>query len=302
MRASMGFIALSIVACQPQTQQLETQATHSVRTQPACLSAMPPAVKLAAADTFIGSDITYPEEAPRRSVSVGGFEIDATEVTNAQFAAFVEASGYETEAEKPQAGFGVPGAAVFRTPDARQPNWWQFVEGANWRAPEGPGSSIDGREREPVVQVTYADAQAYATWAERRLPTEAEWEYAAHAGTDTLYVWGDELAPEGQDMANGWQGTFPIQNTRSDGYALRAPVGCFPPNGFGLYDMIGNVWEWTATAYQGSGGGEPIYAIKGGSFLCAENYCRRTRASARQPQEAGLSTNHIGFRTVKDIN
>jgi len=148
-----------------------------------------------------------------------------------------------------------------------------------------------------VVQVSHADAKVYAEWAGRDLLTEGMWELAAKGGTDELYVWGNKRVPNGVEQANTWQGAFPVQNTNVDGYFLRAPVGCFKPNGFGAYDMIGNVWEWTDTIYQDNDG-EKIYTIKGGSFLCAENYCRRYRASARQPQEAGLPTNHIGFRTV----
>ena len=151
--------------------------------------------------------------------------------------------------------------------------------------------------REPVVQVSYRDAQAYAAWAGRRLPNETEWEYAANGGAETIYVWGDERAPDGAEMANTWQGSFPIQNAEADGYAKRAPVGCYPANEFGLYDMIGNVWEWTDSKAS-QNGAEAVYTIKGGSFLCAPNYCRRYRAAARQAQEAGLPTSHIGFRTV----
>ena len=152
---------------------------------------------------------------------------------------------------------------------------------------------------DPVVQVSFNDAKAYAQWAGGRLPSEAEWEYAAAAGSDTHFVWGTERAPNGKEQANTWQGAFPIQNTLDDGYRLRAPVGCYEPNAFGLYDMVGNVWEWTGSTW-GEENDAAGYVIKGGSFLCAENYCRRYRASARQPQEAGLPTNHIGFRVVYD--
>lgn len=233
---------------------------------------------------MMGSDEAYAEERPARTTSLSTFDIDATEVTNAQFRGFVDATGYVTDAEKIQAGFGEKGSAVFSMPSATNPNGWQFIEGANWRHPEGPKSSIEGQDNYPVVQVSYNDAKAYADWAGRRLPSEAEWEYAAA---------GDQ----GPDDANTWQGAFPIQNKAEDGYAFRAPIGCYPANENGLYDMIGNVWEWTDTIYQETEG-EAIYAIKGGSFLCAPNYCRRYRASARQPEEAGLPTNHIGFRTV----
>ena len=174
---------------------------------------------------------------------------------------------------------------------------WQFVEGASWRHPEGPNSTIEDRDNDPVVQISLRDAKAYAAWAKRRLPTDAEWEYAAKAGAETLYVWGEEKAPGGKEQANTWQGAFPLTNSKKDGYLRRAPVGCYEPNGFGLYDMIGNVWEWTDTPYENNSEA-PQYVIKGGSFLCAPNYCRRYRASAMQPQDADFTTNHIGFRTV----
>lgn len=262
-----------------------------------CLKLVPSPIFIKTATITIGSDVTYPEERPARQIRISAFDIDVTEVTNAQFAEFVKATKYVTDAERAQPGFGAAGAAVFKTPTATHPNWWQFVEGANWRHPEGPDSNIVGRDMDPVVQVTFNDARAYADWTGRQIPTEAEWEYAAGGGATTLYVWGNELTPKGEHMANYWQGAFPLTNTEEDGFARRAPVGCFPQNAFGLYDMIGNVWEWTATEYQESAS-EPIMTIKGGSYLCAENYCRRYRAAARQAQEAGLPTNHIGFRTV----
>jgi len=262
----------------------------------ACLKSLPTPVRMDGGQTLMGSDSAYPEERSQRNVQLSAFEIDASEVTNRQFATFVKETGFITEAEKPQAGFNAPGGAVFSTPTASHPSWWRFVEGANWKHPEGPNSTIEGRELEPVVQVTLNDARAYANWAERRLPIEEEWEFAAKAGSNSMYVWGNDRAPDGQEKANTWQGAFPIQNTSADGFSARAPIGCFEPNAFGLYDMIGNVWEWTDTAW----GDGQSHVIKGGSFLCAENYCRRYRASARQPQEANFSTNHIGFRTVKD--
>lgn len=265
-----------------------------------CLGNEPAPVRLSASTSIIGSDSAYREERPIRRVRVMAFDIDATEVTNGQFARFVEAVGYVTDSERPQSGFGVAGGAVFMPPSLRNPNWWRFVEGANWRHPEGPSSSIQGREHFPVVQVSFNDARAYADWAGRRLPTEVEWEYAARGGAETVYVWGHERAPGGKEHANTWQGSFPINNTVADGYLLRAPVGCFPPNHYGLYDMIGNVWEWTDTLYRRVPG-EAVYTIKGGSFLCAENFCRRYRAPARQAQQAGLTTNHTGFRTVSSI-
>ncbi len=255
-------------------------------------------IALAGGTFVMGANPLYSEEGAPRSVAVAAFDVDATEITNAQFARFVAETGYVTDAEKIQPGFHAPGGAVFRMPTAENPNWWQFVEGAQWRHPEGPRSSIEDKENEPVVQVSYNDARAYAAWAQRRLPTEAEWEYAAAAGAQTTYIWGEARAPKQQEMANTWQGHFPIENTMRDGFAMRAPVGCYPPNAFGLYDMIGNVWEWTDSPVETRQGGTAHYRIKGGSFLCAPNYCRRYRAAARESQEAGLPTNHIGFRTV----
>lgn len=263
----------------------------------ACLGEIALSVSIPQGSYQMGSDDAYLEEQPARKVTVDSFDIDVTEVTNAQFTRFIADTGYVTSAEKIQPGFETRGAAVFTPPDASHPTWWRFVEGANWRHPEGPKSSIEGRGQYPVVQISYADAKAYAQWAGRALPSEAQWEYAARAGTQTRYVWGETRTVDGVEQANTWQGAFPVQNTQDDGYLSRSPVGCYPPNSFGLYDMIGNVWEWTDTVYT-QGSGEPVYVIKGGSFLCAENYCRRYRPAARQPQEAGFSTNHIGFRTV----
>jgi len=261
----------------------------------ACLNTLPDPVRVEGGKAQIGSDRAYPEERPQRSVQLAAFEIDASEVTNGQFAIFVKETGFVTEAEKIQAGFNAPGGAVFSAPTVSNPSWWRFVEGANWKHPEGPESTIEGKAMEPVVQITLNDARAYAKWAGRRLPIEAEWEFAAKAGSETLFVWGNERAPAGQEKANTWQGAFPVQNTAADGFGSRASVGCFEPNTFGLYDMIGNVWEWTETEWSD----EQSHVIKGGSFLCAETYCRRYRASARQAQEINFSTNHIGFRTVK---
>lgn len=280
----------------------ESQKTGQPQLSPAktCLNTEPAPIVIDNATALIGSDLGYPEERPPRQVILDAFEIDTVEVTNAQFEKFVDETGYVTEAEKIQPGFEAPGGAVFTEPTAANPSWWHFVEGANWRHPEGPYSSIINRKSDPVVQVTLTDAKAYAEWIGRRLPTEAEWEYAAKAGSQTLYVWGNERSLEGKEMANTWQGAFPIKNTGDDGYNLRAPVGCYEPNGFGLYDMIGNVWEWTDTVWDYPAS-STANIIKGGSFLCAENYCRRYRASARQPQEVDFSTNHIGFRTVKSV-
>lgn len=268
-----------------------------------CLAEAPTPRWIPAGAGVMGSDEAYTEERPARPVASGGFFIDAREVTNDDFARFVTATGYVTDAERTQPGFGVPGAAVFTYPTPANPSWWRFAEGASWRQPEGPGSDLTGQGSLPVVQVSQRDAQAYAAWAGGRLPTETEWEFAARAGSTTRYVWGPTLAPDGVLRANTWQGPFPVSNTGEDGFLSRAPGGCFPPNAFELYDMIGNVWEWTMTPYdgqRGDGAGEVRYTIKGGSYLCAENYCHRFRASARQAQEAGLPTNHIGFRVVYD--
>jgi len=297
MNTNRYFFALaSILLLGYQNADKSTSQVQKLKGQSNCLEVLPVSVRLDGGSSSIGSNIAYPEERPEQKVTLGSFEMEASEVTNKQFSTFVEETGYITDAEKPQPGFDAPGGAVFVAPSATSPSWWRFVEGANWRHPEGPDTTIEGRDMDPVVQVTLNDARAYADWAGRRLPTESEWEYAAKAGAETLYTWGDERAPYGKEKANTWQGAFPIQNSSADGFELRAPIGCFEPNAFGLYDMIGNVWEWTDTAW----GNGQSHIIKGGSFLCAENFCRRYRASAKQPQEANFSTNHIGFRTVKD--
>jgi formylglycine-generating enzyme required for sulfatase activity len=284
--AALAAVSLWISGCNPvKTVSAPTCPTIPYATQP-----------ITSATFTMGATRTYPEEAERVG-RVGNYDIDAHEVTNAQFAAFIDATGYITTAEKPQVGFDVEGAAVFMPPNADNPNWWRFVPGATWHQPEGPGSSIKGQGTYPVVQVSYEDALAYAAWSKRDLPTEAEWEYAAGAGAVSQYVWGDERTPSGKEMANTWQGTFPLENTQNDGFDLRAPVGCFPANTHGLYDMIGTVWEWTKSDTPSSSAA-PTYVIKGGSYLCAENYCARYRSAARQFQEADLPTNNIGFRTV----
>jgi sulfatase modifying factor 1 len=287
----------------------------------------------------MGSDRHYPEEAPVRPVSVAGFWMDPLAVTNRQYAAFVAATGYLTVAERPldPAAYPdsipelmLPGALVFTKPkrpvdlqDMR--NWWRYVPGTSWRHPEGPGSTIKGRENYPVVHVAYEDALSFAQWAGKELPTEAEWEFAARGGLDGAeYCWGDEFKPRGKFMANTWQGTFPHENTREDGYERLAPVGAFPANGYGLYDMAGNVWQWTcdwytatATAHdccsvnpQGGLREEsydprqprvciPRKVVKGGSFLCARNYCHRYRPPARQPQMVDSAMSHLGFRCIR---
>lgn len=291
----------------------------------------------------MGSERFYPEERPRRRVYVDPFWIDETPVTNAQFAAFVAATGYHTLAEvapDPKDYPGMPpelaraGSLVFRQPrgpvdlnDFRQ--WWTFCFGAWWRAPLGPRSSIDGMGDHPVVHIAYQDAESYAAWAGKALPTEAQWEYAARGGLEGAeFAWGDELAPSGNMLANFWQGEFPWHNEMLDGWERTSPVRTYAANGFGLFDMIGNVWEWTTDWYShpadfrkipgsccvpanpGGGREEGSYdpampsqkigrkVLKGGSHLCAPNYCQRYRPAARYPQPIDTSTGHVGFRCV----
>lgn len=239
----------------------------------------------------------YADEAPLRAVTVDGFWIDRTEVTNRQFAEFVDATGYVTLAERGLDGVVPPGAAVFRFPDDVVKGEWAYEGEASWRHPLGTGSSLGGREDYPVVQIALEDARAYASWKGRALPTEVQFEYAARGGLEgKTYAWGDEFNPDGKWMANNWQGLFPFFDEGADGFRGLAPVGCFPANGYGAYDMIGNVWEWTSERYDPR---KPdVGLIKGGSFLCAANYCGRYRPAARHPQEELLGTDHIGFRTV----
>jgi formylglycine-generating enzyme required for sulfatase activity len=285
----------------------------------------------------MGSTQFYPEEAPVHSATVAAFAVERHPVTNAQFAEFVADTGYVTVAEQapdPALYPGaapqdlVPGSLVFRPTsgpvdlrDWRQ--WWDWVPGANWRRPFGPDSGIEDRLDHPVVQVAYPDAAAYAHWAGRRLPSEAEWEYAARGGATTTYAWSDDVAPGGQLMANTWQGRFPYRNDGALGWVGTSPVGTFPANGFGLLDMIGNVWEWTTTQFDAhhrldgpveSCCGPPGAAwpatsdlapdpainqtLKGGSHLCAPEYCLRYRPAARSPQSQDSATTHIGFRCV----
>ncbi len=294
---------------------------------------------------LMGSDHHYPEEAPAHPVWVDGFWIDRHLVTNVQFLRFVKATGYRTQAEQPADPALYPDApperllpasAVFMPPPWPVPTtnhyrWWQSVAGANWRHPEGPGSSIRHRQHHPVVHITHADASAYAAWIGKALPSEAEWERAARGGLEgTEYAWGTELYPGGRAVANTFQGTFPHHNSRLDGYERTSPVGSFPANGYGLFDVIGNVWEWTddwfepyvspqeAKPLRGCCGHSnlPIgneqgsferrsqfgtgthRVIKGGSFLCAPGYCRRYRPAARLAQEIATSTCHLGFRCI----
>jgi formylglycine-generating enzyme required for sulfatase activity len=280
---------------------------------PSCHTPTEATADLPGGSFIMGSNHAYREESPMREEYVDAFSIDTTEVTNAQFRHFVEATGYVTTAEKapdptliPQNApveFLRPGSAVFIKPEHPGQSWWRYVPGANWRHPEGPSSSIEGKDTHPVVQISFEDAQAYADWKGRRLPSEAEWEYAARAGrANTIYAWGDDPPSKAEPKANTWQGIFPIADTGDDGYQGTAPVACYDPNPWGLYDMTGNVWEWTDSPYPSAAPqlGEAVMAIKGGSFLCAANFCARYRPTARQGQEVGLPTNHIGFRTAKD--
>jgi sulfatase modifying factor 1 len=305
---------------------------------------LPATMVFVPAGTFrMGSDRHYPEEAPVHRVTVNGFWIDRRPVTNREFRKFVEATGYVTFAEIAPDPKDYPGALphmlkagalVFSPPDrpvdlGNFMNWWAFKFGANWRRPYGKGSSIRGLDDHPVVQVAYRDAEAYAAWAGKDLPTEAEWEFAARGGLeDAEFAWGDEFTPGGKHMANTWQGEFPRHNRNDDGFERTSPVTAFPPNGYGIHDMIGNVWEWTTDWYSPKheadapktccipenprGGREedsydprttnvkiPRKVIKGGSHLCAPNYCRRYRPAARHAEPIDTSTNHLGFRCIR---
>ena len=290
----------------------------------------------------MGSDRHYVEEAPAHRVIVDGFWMDATPVTNRQFAAFVAATGHVTMAERKPDPKDYPGAlphmlragSLVFNPTPRPVSledwsqWWSFKFGADWRHPLGPGSSIRELDDHPVVHVAYPDALAYARWAGKALPTEAQWEYAARGGLEGAeFAWGDELTPGGLHMANIWQGAFPFENTAEDGFERTSPVGSYPANGYGLFDMIGNVWEWTCDWYEPGhpdealkacciprnprGGREersydplqpsvriPRKVLKGGSHLCAPSYCRRYRPAARHPEPIDTSTSHVGFRCV----
>jgi sulfatase modifying factor 1 len=289
---------------------------------------------------LMGSDRHYPEEHPAHRVTVDTFRIDSRTVTNAEFAQFVAATGYLTVAEQPldpaqypdaRPDLMVPGAPVFHmssgpvdTSDIS--NWWRYLPGACWHHPEGRGSDLIGRDDHPVVHVAYADADAYTTWTGKTVPTEVEWEFAARGGQDGAeFAWGDELQLDGKPLANTWQGPFLWRNFTVDGHERTSPVGSYPLNGYGLYDMAGNVWQWTSDWYStrhpeeatksccvpmNPRGGPvessfdprqphvriPRKVVKGGSFLCAPSYCRRYRPAARQPQMVHSAVSHIGFR------
>ncbi|WP_422745343.1 formylglycine-generating enzyme family protein [Mycobacterium sp. WMMD1722] len=286
-------------------------------------------VRIPAQTATLGSDHHYPEEAPAAAVTVEAFSIQTRQVTNAQFAEFVAATGYVTIAERPLDPADYPGAPpqnlqpgsmVFRRTAGpvdltHLSQWWLWTPGASWRHPVGPNSSIDKRAAHPVVHVAYADAQAYATWAGLTLPTEAQWEVAARGGLEhTTYTWGEDPERPGERLANYWHGDFPWRP--DPGYGRTTAVAGYPPNGYGLYDMAGNVWEWTTDWYGATRDGQPCCAadsvdprqsqfavprrvVKGGSFLCADSYCLRYRPAARRPQPVDTGMSHIGFRCIR---
>jgi formylglycine-generating enzyme required for sulfatase activity len=318
---------------------MNDQAAHRAAAQPR-RSPDTPMVWIPGGTFLMGSDLHYPEEAPAHRVSVGPFWMDRHAVTNREFRLFVDETKYVTYAERPANAADYPGAipamlapssVMFRK--APHPvdmsdhyNWWTYVAGADWRHPRGPGSSLQGLWDHPVVHVAFADARAYAEWSGKSLPTEAEWEFAARGGLKGAeFVWGDDFEPDGKPMANTWQGQFPWENLTTDGFEWTAPVESFPPNGYGLYEMAGNVWEWTDDWYQdhaairkpcctidnprggtreescdlsARGAHIPRKVMKGGSYLCAPNYCRRYRPAARMAQDVDTSTCHLGFRCI----
>ncbi len=244
-------------------------------------------------------------EGPVRPADLPAFLADRTAVTNEAFAGFVSATGYVTEAERVGWSFvfmaqAHPEAAIVADEQASAPEWWLAVRGACWHVPDGAGSSLRGRYDHPVVHVSWNDAVAFARFVGKRLPTETEWEVAARGGLQrAVYCWGDELHPDGRHMCNIWQGRFPLSNAAEDGYLATAPARSFPPNGFGLYNMLGNVWEWTASPWMSGETG--LMAMRGGSYLCHASYCNRYRVAARTCNHPGATSSHLGFRCVGDF-
>ncbi|HYE85463.1 MAG TPA: formylglycine-generating enzyme family protein [Vicinamibacterales bacterium] len=314
--ASLLLLALMTCGCRP-----SSNVTTLAEAGPSSMKSIP------AGEFTMGSDADYgmSNERPARRVRVESFSIDEHPVTNAQFAAFVQATGYVTVAEqrpdweelrkqlppgtpKPPPDVLVPGSAVFTPPSGPVPlddteAWWRWTPGASWRHPEGPGSDISSRPDHPVVHVSWDDAMAFATWAGKRLPTEAEWEFAARGGSHgTRYAWGDTPPSPDDHRANIFHGQFPHHATNDDGFAGTSPVKAFPANGYGLYDMAGNVWQWTADRYRPSPA-DPEgdrRVIKGGSFLCHVSYCESYRPSARRGVPPDTGSSHVGFRLAQD--
>ena len=347
------FLALQAVSCKEQTADQEKTTASTTEQWEQAQQAPENMVYIPGGSFTMGAPESdqqaWPHERPAHPVRVNAFFIDKTEVTNAQFGEFVEATGYVTVAERaidweelksqvppgtprPHDSVLQPGSLVFKQPEQPVRNlqdysqWWIWKTGADWKHPKGPESSIEGLEAHPVVHIAYEDALAYCEWAGRRLPTEAEWEFAAR-GTfqNTRYPWGNEREKL-ESNTNSWTGEFPMSNDRTDGYMTTAPVATYPPNGYGLYDMAGNVWEWTSDWYntdyyawalkQGeldNPHGAPEHynpsqpyvqqrVVKGGSFLCSDSYCASYRVSARMATDLDSGQEHLGFRTVKDID
>ena len=328
-------LLILLVLLSPSYHAIGQSAIHS-HSSNLCLSELGGQAWIEGSTFIMGDDMAYMEESPAHEVEMSGFWIDTHEVTNEQFGNFVQETGYITVAERlPDPAdwpanvpldFLKPGSVSFTPPSdgGSINNWWSWVVGASWQHPNGPDSEIVGKENFPVIHIAFEDAAAYAKWAGRTLPTEAQFELAARNKRSNHFAWdGEELAPGGHHRANTWQGNFPSENNGEDGHKGLAPVGCFSANDYGAYDLIGNVWEWTSNwyypghipsdssdpdgpaqeeSYSANHGKAVARVIKGGSFLCAENYCYRFRPAARESQDSGLGTSHIGFRTVLNIN